>query len=65
MFIFSAYNILGANERCAFCGGNIDYPENAFLEWVKSNSYIQNRIQTNGDLRYSYKDLLEYLRHLV
>jgi hypothetical protein len=35
------------------------------LEWVKSNSYIQNRIQTNGDLRYSYKDLLEYLRHLV
>ena len=27
----SAYNNLGANERCAFCGGNIDYPENAFL----------------------------------
>ena len=30
----SAYNILGANERCAFSGGGIDYPEKAFLEWV-------------------------------
>ena len=29
---FSAYDVLDVNERFAFCGGNIDYPEKAFLE---------------------------------
>jgi hypothetical protein len=62
---FSAYNVLDADERFAFCEGNTDYPEEAFLKWAHSNTYIQNRLQANGDLGYSYQDLREYLRHLV
>ena len=41
---FSAYNVLDADERFAFCGGIVDYPEKTFLEWAQSDSYIRNRL---------------------
>ena len=31
---FSAYNIFDANKRFAFCKGNVDYPEEAFMKWL-------------------------------
>ena len=62
---FSAYNVLDEVQRSAFCKGNIDYPEGAFLDWAKSNPYIQNRLQIQGNTGYSHKELYEYLRHLL
>jgi hypothetical protein len=62
---FSAYNVLDEIQRSAFCKGNIDYPERAFLEWVNVNPYIQSRLQVQGNTGYSHKELHEYLRHLL
>ena len=61
---FLAYNVLDEVQRSAFCKGNIDYPEGAFLNWAKSNPYIQNRLQIQRDTGYSQKELYEYLSYL-
>jgi hypothetical protein len=62
---FSGYNVLDADKRFAFCKGNIDYPEEAFLQWAESNPYIQLRSQSKSESGYSFKDLGEYMRHLL
>jgi hypothetical protein len=62
---FSAFNVLDEVGRSAFCKGNVDYPEKAFLEWTSTNSYIQNRLQIQGNVGYSHKDLYWYLQHLI